>query len=445
MQVYKYVVHQVAQAYGKTATFMPKPIKTDNGSGMHTHISIWNGGKPLFAGNGYAGLSDMCLYFIGGMIKHAKSLNAFTNPTTNSYKRLVPGYEAPVLLAYSARNRSASCRIPYGAGSKAKRVEFRFPDAMANPYLCYAALVQAGLDGIKNKIHPGEAMDKNLYDLPRPNSPKCRQSAVRCAKRWTSWQPIMITCSRAACSPRTRSKPISSSSGPKLCAGKPRPRRSSSTCIIAPDFFRRYVFRKRRPGNRAPFSLGGSSQRDWVGLLSEVGRNRAIVANAVVAKPAKRAALCVRRLHRCQDLVQQRSEGVLLFVGQRGQEGPDGGKTPEQQLLAKHFAQPCQVKRDGALVASLAALDQAVRYQPIHQSHGSGVREAQNAPQLVVGRAKADTPMTTMAAGVLQRGSGSRARRSRSGLRQQARRRRADWWFGPTSGEPYVHTAHFST
>ncbi|MBD3773603.1 MAG: type I glutamate--ammonia ligase [Rhodobacteraceae bacterium] len=166
MQIYKYVVHMVAQAYGKTATFMPKPIMKDNGSGMHTHISIWKEGKPLFAGNGYAGLSDMCLYFIGGVIKHAKALNAFTNPTTNSYKRLVPGYEAPVLLAYSARNRSASCRIPYGAGDKAKRVEFRFPDAMANPYLAYAALLMAGLDGIQNKIHPGEAMDKNLYDLP---------------------------------------------------------------------------------------------------------------------------------------------------------------------------------------------------------------------------------------------------------------------------------------
>ncbi len=166
MQIYKYVVHQVAHAYGKTATFMPKPIKEDNGSGMHTHLSIWNGKEPLFAGNGYAGLSDMCLYFIGGIIKHAKSVNAFTNPTTNSYKRLVPGYEAPVLLAYSARNRSASCRIPYGTGAKAKRVEVRFPDAMANPYLCYAALFMAGLDGIQNKIHPGDAMDKNLYDLP---------------------------------------------------------------------------------------------------------------------------------------------------------------------------------------------------------------------------------------------------------------------------------------
>ncbi|ABQ71168.1 type I glutamate--ammonia ligase [Rhizorhabdus wittichii] len=166
MQIYKYVCWQVAQAYGKTVTFMPKPIKEDNGSGMHTHMSIWDKGQPLFAGNGYAGLSDTCLYFIGGVIKHAKALNAFTNPTTNSYKRLVPGYEAPVLLAYSARNRSASCRIPYGTGAKAKRVEFRFPDAMANPYLCYAALLMAGLDGIENKIHPGEAMDKNLYDLP---------------------------------------------------------------------------------------------------------------------------------------------------------------------------------------------------------------------------------------------------------------------------------------
>jgi len=166
MQIYKYVVHQVAHAYGKTATFMPKPIKDDNGSGMHTHISIWEKSKPLFAGNGYAGLSDMCLYFIGGVVKHAKALNAFTNPTTNSYKRLVPGFEAPVLLAYSSRNRSASCRIPYGAGAKSKRVEFRFPDAMANPYLCYSALLMAGLDGIQNKIHPGDPMDKNLYDLP---------------------------------------------------------------------------------------------------------------------------------------------------------------------------------------------------------------------------------------------------------------------------------------
>jgi glutamine synthetase len=166
MQIYKYVVHQVAHAYGKTATFMPKPIKEDNGSGMHTHLSIWEGKTPLFAGDGYAGLSEMCLFFIGGIIKHAKAINAFSNPTTNSYKRLVPGYEAPVLLAYSARNRSASCRIPYGAGAKAKRVEVRFPDAMANPYLCYAALFMAGLYGIQNKIHPGEAMDKNLYDLP---------------------------------------------------------------------------------------------------------------------------------------------------------------------------------------------------------------------------------------------------------------------------------------
>ena len=166
MQIYKYVVHQVAHAYGKSATFMPKPIKEDNGSGMHTHFSIWQGKEPLFAGNGYAGLSDTCLYFIGGIIKHAKAINAFTNPTTNSYKRLVPGYEAPVLLAYSARNRSASCRIPYGTGPKSKRVEIRFPDAMANPYLAYAALLMAGLDGILNKIHPGDAMDKNLYDLP---------------------------------------------------------------------------------------------------------------------------------------------------------------------------------------------------------------------------------------------------------------------------------------
>jgi glutamine synthetase len=166
IQVYKYVTWQVAAAYGKTATFMPKPIKDDNGSGMHTHMSIWKDGVNTFAGDGYAGLSDACLYYIGGVIKHAKAINAFSNPTTNSYKRLVPGFEAPVLLAYSARNRSASCRIPYGSGSKSRRVEFRFPDPLANPYLSCAALLMAGIDGIQNKIHPGDAMDKNLYDLP---------------------------------------------------------------------------------------------------------------------------------------------------------------------------------------------------------------------------------------------------------------------------------------
>ncbi len=166
MQIYKYVVHNVAHTYGKTATFMPKPVFGDNGSGMHTHQSVWKGGKPLFAGNRYAGLSDFALYYIGGIIKHAKALNAFTNPTTNSYKRLVPGYEAPVLLAYSSRNRSASCRIPHVNSPKGKRVEVRFPDPLANPYLAYAAMLMAGLDGVKNKIHPGEAMDKNLYELP---------------------------------------------------------------------------------------------------------------------------------------------------------------------------------------------------------------------------------------------------------------------------------------
>jgi glutamine synthetase len=162
LQIFKYVVRNTAHQYGKTATFMPKPVYGDNGSGMHVHQSIWKGGKPLFAGNKYADLSQECLWYIGGIIKHAKALNAFTNPSTNSYKRLVPGYEAPVLLAYSARNRSASCRIPWTTSPKAKRVEVRFPDPTANPYLAFAAMLMAGLDGILNKIDPGQAMDKKI-------------------------------------------------------------------------------------------------------------------------------------------------------------------------------------------------------------------------------------------------------------------------------------------
>ena len=166
VQILKYCVLNVAHAYGKTATFMPKPLVGDNGSGMHVHQSIAKSGDNTFAGDGYAGLSDTALYYVGGIIKHARALNAFTNASTNSYKRLVPGFEAPVMLAYSARNRSASIRIPYEPSPKGKRIEVRFPDPTANPYLAFAAMLMAGIDGIQSKIHPGDAADKDLYDLP---------------------------------------------------------------------------------------------------------------------------------------------------------------------------------------------------------------------------------------------------------------------------------------
>lgn len=186
IQIYKYVVHNVAHAFGKTATFMPKPLVGDNGSGMHVHQSLAKDGVNLFAGDKYGGLSEMAIYYIGGIIKHARAINAFANPATNSYKRLVPHFEAPVMLAYSARNRSASIRIPVVPSPKARRIEIRFGDPAANPYLAFAAMLMAGLDGIKNKIHPGEAMDKDLYDLPAeeaaeiPKVAESLQQALQC-------------------------------------------------------------------------------------------------------------------------------------------------------------------------------------------------------------------------------------------------------------------------
>src|SRR6478752_4060918 len=172
LQIYKYCIHNVAHSYGKTATFMPKPIYGDNGSGMHVHQSIWKSGKPLFAGNAYADLAETALHYIGGIIKHAKALNALTNPLTNSYKRLIPGFEAPINRAYSARNRSAACRIPYVSSPNARRVEVRFPAPTANAYLAFAAMLMAGLDGVQNKIHPGEPVDKDLYHLPPEEAKK---------------------------------------------------------------------------------------------------------------------------------------------------------------------------------------------------------------------------------------------------------------------------------
>lgn len=257
LQLYKYTVHMVAHAYGKTATFMPKPVWNDNGTGMHVHQSIWKDGKPMFAGDRYADLSETCLHYIGGVIKHARAINAFANASTNSYKRLVPGFEAPVLLAYSARNRSASIRIPWVGSPNAKRLETRFPDPAGNPYLTFAALLMAGLDGIENRIDPGDPMDKDLYDLP-PEELKDIPTVCRSLRELWNHSTLTAASSRRAVSwMTTRSTPISTSRWKKCCATKCIRTRSSSTCITPANSnsFDRVVVKSSGRAFARPFSF----------------------------------------------------------------------------------------------------------------------------------------------------------------------------------------------
>ena len=304
LQKYKYVIHNVAHAYGKSATFMPKPVSGDNGTGMHVNMSIWKDGKPLFAGDKYADLSQEALYFIGGILKHAKALNAITNPSTNSYKRLIPGFEAPVLRAYSARNRSGCVRIPWAESPKAKRVEARFPDPAANPYLCFAALLMAGLDGIKNKIDPGfHPRTRTSTTCPPKNLRASRPSAAACAKLWRNLKRTMNSFWPATSSRNPRSRAIWTSNGKRSTLSSTLRTRSNTSCTT--------------PAERVEY---GSRKGVQTGAFFHVAHGRKVCRDTEVVRNTS-AIPCLLRRPRAKAIRACSSahpEGHILFTSRGG-------------------------------------------------------------------------------------------------------------------------------